>query len=120
FRVREPDWPHRTESLLGRAEEVLKALPTSDLPDDPALPALAAIRGAGLAATFPLLGLDDQSVQFRVLRYHPGRRAAIEVRAGPRRFALKACAEDPAPEAGLHEALAAAGLADDSGARVPR
>src|SRR5206468_11899506 len=40
-------------------------------------------------------------------------------RSGPRRFALKACAEDPAPEAELHQALAGAGLAGESGPRVP-
>ncbi len=93
--------------------------PIPELPDDSALPALAAIRAGGLSATFPTLGLDNQPVQFLMRRYHPGSRAAIEVRVGPRRFALKACAEDPAPEAELHQALAGAGLAGDSGPRVP-
>ncbi len=93
--------------------------PIPELPDDSALPALAAIRSAGLSTTFPALGLDNQPVQFLMRRYHPGSRAAIEVRVGPRRFALKAYAEDPTPEAELHQALAAAGLAGDSVPRVP-
>jgi hypothetical protein len=104
------DLPSREAEILGQA---------SELPDDPALPALAAIRATGLFATFPALGLDDQPTQFRMLRYHRGSRAAIEARVGPRRFAIKACAEDPVAEAELYQALAAAGLASDSAPRVP-
>src|SRR5258705_1937478 len=92
---------------------------TSELPDDPALPALAAIRRRGLAQSIPALGLDDGPVHFELLRYHSGRRAVIEVRAGQRRFAVKICAADPFHEAAIHEALASAGLANGSGARVP-
>ena len=54
-----------------------------------------------------------------MLRYHSGRRAAIEVRAGQRHFAVKICATDPSPEAAIHAALASAGLANGSDARVP-
>ena len=89
------------------------------LPEDAALPALAAIRSRGLAGAMPTLGLGDCSVQLLMRRYHPGRRAAIEARAGPQHFALKLYAEDPSAEAAVHEALAAAGLAGDSGVRVP-
>src|SRR5213596_2410339 len=93
--------------------------PTTELPDDPALPGLAAIRGAGLAGAIPALGLDDGPVELLPRRYHPGRRALLEARAGQRHFAVKVCAEDPEPEAHVHKALAAAGLAGDSGERVP-
>jgi hypothetical protein len=93
--------------------------PTTELPDDPALPALAAIRTAGLAGVLPALGLESHPVELVLCGYSPGSRATLEARAGPRRFAVKAYAEDPAPEAALYEELAAAGLAGDSGARVP-
>src|SRR5437867_3666646 len=92
---------------------------TANLPDDPALPALLAIRERGLAGAIPALGLNDCPVRLMVRRYHAGRRVALEAWAGQRHFAVKACAEDPAPEAELHETLAAAGLAGDSGVRVP-
>ncbi len=92
---------------------------TTALPEDAALPALAAIRSRGLAGVMPTLGLGDCSVQLLMRRYHSGRRAAIEARAGPHHFALKLYAEDPSAEAAVHEALAAAGLAGDSGVRVP-
>ena len=93
--------------------------PITELPDDPALPAFAAIRGAGLAGAIPALGLDDDPVELLPRRYHPGRRAVLEARVGQRHFAVKVCAEDPEPEAQVHQALAAAGLAGDSGERVP-
>ena len=93
--------------------------PITELPDDPALPAFAAIRGAGLAGAIPALGLDDGPVELLPRRYHPGRRAVLEARVGQRHFAVKVCAEDPEPEAQVHQALAAAGLAGDSGERVP-
>src|SRR5439155_708466 len=44
---------------------------------------------------------------------------SLDVRVGQRRFAVKTFADDPAPEAALYQALGAAGLAGDSGARVP-
>src|SRR5207247_10453477 len=45
--------------------------------------------------------------------------ATLDARGGQRRFAVKTFADDPAPEAALYQALGAAGLAGDSGARVP-
>src|SRR6266516_8166855 len=93
--------------------------PTSELPDDPALPGLGAIREAGLARAIPVLGLGGGPVAFRVRRYHPASRATFEARAGDRRFVVKAYAEDPTSEAVLYTALADAGLAGVSGVRVP-
>jgi len=91
----------------------------ADFPDDPALPGLAAIRAVGLARAIPALGLADEPVEL-VLRGHtPGSRATVEARAGSRRFAVKAYASDPAPEAALYGAFHAAGLAGQSGIRVP-
>lgn len=93
--------------------------PTTELPDDPALPGLAAIRAAGLAGVMPVLDLDGRPVELVLHGYSPGSRATLEARAGPRRFTVKAYAEDPTPVVELYRALAAAGLADDSAVRVP-
>src|SRR5438445_8604610 len=92
---------------------------TNDLPDDPAMPALAAIRAAGLAGAIQVPGLGDGPVEFLLRGYTPGSRATFEARVGGRRVAVKAYAEDPAPEAALYEALAAAGLGGESDVRVP-
>src|SRR5207247_691384 len=64
-------------------------------------------------------GLGDGPVEFLLRGYTPGSRATFEARAGGRRVAVKAYAEDPAPEAALYEALAAAGLGGVSDVRVP-
>jgi hypothetical protein len=37
--------------------------PRHDIPDDPALPGLAALRGMGLARALPALGLGDEPVE---------------------------------------------------------
>lgn len=94
--------------------------PVAALPVDPALSALSAIRTLGLAAALPALGLDDQPADLLLRGYTPGKRATLEARVGQRRLAIKMYADSPAPEAELYEALAAAGLAGASGARVPR
>ena len=92
---------------------------TAELPEDAALPALEAIRSVGLAGAIPDLGLQDRPVELLLRRYHRGVRAAFEARVGDRRLAVKAYAADPSREAQLYEALAAAGLANDAGFRVP-
>src|SRR5438046_5810768 len=104
--VRKKDWPGGVKA-------------TDDLPDDPAMPALAAIRAAGLAGAIRVPGLGDGPVEFLLRGYTPGSRATFEARVGGRRVAVKAYAEDPAPEAALYEALAAAGLGGESDVRVP-
>ena len=95
--------------------------PTADLPDDPRLPGLMAIRDSGLARAIPALGLEQGGggVELVLCGYHPGARATLDARVGQRRFAVKTFADDPTPEAALYQALGAAGLAGDSGARVP-
>jgi Phosphotransferase enzyme family len=93
--------------------------PRHELPDDPALPALAAIRAVGLARAIPTLALGDEPVELVLLGYTAGSRATLEARAGSRRFAVKAYASDPGPEAALYNAFHAAGLAGPSGVRVP-
>ena len=72
---------------------------TNEIPDDPALPALAAIRTRGLARTNPWLGLGDRPLQLALCGYSPGPRATLEARAFRRRLAVKAHAEDPGEEA---------------------
>jgi phosphotransferase family enzyme len=93
---------------------------TADLPVDPALPGLAAIRAQGLAGAIPALDLGERPVELRLCSHAPGSRATFEVRAGDRRFAIKLYADDAGPEAELYGALTRAGLAGDRGARVPR
>jgi len=91
----------------------------TELPDDPAVPALAAFRAVGLARAIPVLELPDDPVELVLRSYTPGSRATFEARVGSRRFAVKAYASDPTPEAALYQAWEAAGLAGHSGVRVP-
>src|SRR5437870_11566131 len=93
---------------------------TGRLPDDPALPALEAIRIKGLPRAIPELELDNDPVELRLCNYVAGSRATFEARVGDRRFAVKAYSEDPAPEAQLYRRLSRMGLAGDFGARVPK
>src|SRR5207248_4523599 len=92
---------------------------TSEFPDDPAPPALGAIRAMGLARALPSLGLPDDPVELILRAYKPGARATFEARMASRRFAVKAYASGASAEAALYDALHAAGLAGQSGARVP-
>ena len=92
---------------------------TSEFPDDPALPALGAIHAMGLARAIPSLGLPDDPVELILRAYKPGARATFEARMASRRFAVKAYASGASAEAALYDALHAAGLAGQSGARVP-
>jgi hypothetical protein len=96
--------------------------PILDLPDDPALPAIAAIRTAGLRAVLPTLDLaGDDAVELRVCGYTPGSRVTLDVQAGQQRVAIKVYADDAEPEAALYRALGTAGFGEDgrAGARVP-
>src|SRR5438034_2219585 len=89
---------------------------TAELPDDPALPGIVVIREACLPGAIPVPG--GRPVQFLLRGYTRGSRATFEARAGRYRVAVKAYAEDAAPEATLYEALAAE-LAGDWQVRVP-
>lgn len=105
-----------------RTLQVVETEVVAGLPVDPALPALAALRQDALAAV-PALGLSGRPALFVLRGYTPGDRAAVEVRVlgvGGAHFIIKAYAGDPAPEAMLYEALAAAGLTSGRGVRVPR
>src|SRR5947207_463744 len=95
---------------------------TATLPDDPRLPGLMAIRDRGLARAIPALGLEQggEGVALELCGYHPGARATLEARVGRRRFAVKAFADDPAPEAALYQALGAGALAEALARTEPR
>jgi hypothetical protein len=93
--------------------------PTLELPDDPALPGLTAIRSQGPARVIPSLRIDDGPVEVRLCGYTRGQRATLEVRAGSRRVAVKAYATNPVAEAALYKALGTAELAARSGICVP-
>ena len=73
----------------------------------------------GLARAIPSLGLPDDPVELILRAYKPGARATFEARMASRRFAVKAYASGASSEAALYNALHAAGLAGQSGARVP-
>src|SRR5437764_11818066 len=92
---------------------------TSEFPDDPALPALGAIRAMGLARAIPSLGLPNDPVELILRAYKPGARATFEARMGSRRFAVKAYASGASAEVALYDTLRAAGIGGQSGARVP-
>lgn len=95
--------------------------PTLSLPDDAALPGLAAIGALGLARAVPQLQLGDEPVEVLLVGYSRGLRATLEVRAGDRHFAVKCFARDPSSEADAYTILERAGLASGrSGIRVPR
>ena len=80
-----------------------------------------AIHAASLRRNGPFVKVNCAALPGELLvhSYKPGKRIAIEVRIGRRRFAVKAYASDPVLEAELYEALTAAGLAGDSMVRVP-
>lgn len=90
-----------------------------ELPNDPALPGLVAIRQRGLARAIPALELGDGPVELINRGYTEGSRITIEVRAGERRFAVKAYADDPSKEAFLYQGLSDAGLTGASGCCAP-
>ena len=73
----------------------------------------------GLARAIPSLGLPDDPVELILRAYKPCARATFEARVGSRRFAVKAYASGASSEAALYDALQAAGLAGQCGARVP-
>lgn len=96
--------------------------PILDLPDDPALPALAALRTAGLGAVLPTLELaSEPPAQLRVCGYTPGSRVTLDAQVGQRRIAIKVYADDAEREVALYQALATAGFGEGgrAGARVP-
>ena len=91
-----------------------------DLPDDPGLPGMTAIRRLGLARAIPALGLGaDEPVELRVLAHKRGKRATLLVVAGGRRTIIKINEKDVSDEAALHRAFAEVGLTGTHGDRVP-
>jgi len=90
----------------------------TELPDDSAIPGLAAIRAMGTAAMVSL-GVFEDPVELRLRAHKHEVRATVEARAGTRHFAIKLYASDPTPVVELHQALARAGLTGDSPVRVP-
>jgi hypothetical protein len=91
----------------------------TELPDDRTLPGLVAIRHDGLAAVLRTLELDGDSIALALRGYTKGSRVALEVRAGPLHFAVKAYADDPSLEAELYGVLAGQGLGGEAPVRVP-
>src|SRR5213079_2513234 len=57
--------------------------PTTELPADPALPGIEAIRTLGLARVIPQLELEAGAGEIRLVGYTPGARATLEAHLGP-------------------------------------
>ena len=92
---------------------------TTEIPNDLALPVLAAIRACGLAVVLPALELEGCPVELTLRGYSEGSRVVLEARAGQRHFAVKAYEDDPSPEVELYGVLAANGFTDSAPVRVP-
>jgi hypothetical protein len=93
---------------------------TNELPDDPVLQGLGAIRRLGLAAVLPALAIGDSDpVDLRVLAYKPRKRIALRAMVRNRCFIVKINAKDTSAEVGLHQAFGAHGITDHGEDRVP-
>ncbi len=90
-----------------------------DLPDDPSLPGLHAIKKLGLERALPALNLGDGPVELINRGYTAGSRITLEARAAQLRFAIKAYADDPSDEALLYQSLTDAGLSGSSRCQAP-
>ncbi|MGI3212338.1 phosphotransferase [Roseovarius tibetensis] len=128
FRIRHPDWPERTGTLLDRAAGLLAPRRRRV---DPALPELddaldPAKAGPALAAAMGHAARDVRMTEPRLLRHKPGRRALVRYdmidAEGNRRAVLgklRSKGLDRRMPA-LHDALRAAGLDGSGGVGVPR
>ncbi|WP_028061305.1 phosphotransferase [Candidatus Solirubrobacter pratensis] len=92
---------------------------SSEIADDPLLPALAAFRDEGLEAVLARHGVGVADGSARLLAHHPGERCTMLVQAPAGPLVVKAYAADVAPLVTAMDALAAAGLADGHAPSVP-
>jgi hypothetical protein len=76
------------------------------IPEDAALPALAAMRERGVSQAMPYLELGTGAVEVALRGYTQGKRATLEVRSADRRFAVKVFSQPPELDAQLYAALA--------------
>src|SRR2546423_9135850 len=83
--------------------------PTTELPVDPALPGIEAIRALGLARAIPQLELEAGAGEIRLVGYTPGARATLEAHLGSRHVAIKLYPRDPPPRPSRTEPPPAAG-----------
>jgi len=90
-----------------------------ELPFDPALSGLDAIRTRGIAGAVPGLDLGPGPVEVALRGHTRGKLMTLEVRSERRHLAVKIHARDPKPEIELHETLAAE-LAGDPVPQMPR
>src|SRR2546430_2996510 len=70
----------RAAQVCGGSVEGARMRPTADLPDDPRLPGLMAIRDRGLSRAIPALGLEQGGGggELVLCGYHPGARATLD------------------------------------------
>lgn len=90
-----------------------------ELPDDPAIPGLVAIRNLGVARALPALHLGDGPIDLINRGYTEGSRITLEACAGDRRLAIKAYADDPSSEALLYQSLTDAGFTGGARCQAP-
>src|SRR5262245_14928246 len=109
------------ELFPGTKERAILAGTTAgELPEDAGLPGLIVIRDHGLPAAIPELGIPpDAEVELRLLAHKPGRRATLLAIAQGHQYIVKTSSSDQTDEVDLHRTLAEAGLAGDTGDRVP-
>lgn len=94
-------------------------VPTTDWPNDPALPGLDLVRALGLRTALPELP-GEEPVGLRFIKHVSGSRAVAEGHAGGQHFAVKFYASDPSAEADLYRELPSLGLLGSPAFRIPR
>jgi Ser/Thr protein kinase RdoA (MazF antagonist) len=87
--------------------------------DDPMLPALRAIRRAGIGSLLAAHGIEVTAGKARVLNHHRGSRCTVILPTAEGPVVLKAFAEYPAALVATVHALEVAGLADGRAPSVP-
>jgi hypothetical protein len=93
----------------------------AEFPDDPRIPALAAMREHGVAAVLRAAGVGFAGRELELAQHHPGLRCTFIASTGGERLVVKAYPErtHPAAVAELLEGLKAHGLANGRGPTAP-
>jgi hypothetical protein len=92
-----------------------------EFPEDPAIPALAAIREQGVEAVLRAAGVGVARAELELAQHHPGLRCTFIAGTGVERLVVKAYPDpaQPAAVAELLEGLGAGGLASGRGPTAP-
>jgi hypothetical protein len=85
--------------------------PSTTLPEDRDIPALASAAEEGLDSVLARVGIRTAGTHARVAKHHPGERCTLLVEGGREPLVVKCYSHDPTPEAEMLEVLRAKGLA---------